>query len=142
MPTTPVAVSSNVFLQADSAASANSLAQRDGSGGLAIAAMAVSSLANTGTEAVPITTLTGAATIGVHNVILADATSAAFTLTLPAAATATGRKYTVKKIDSAAHSVTLAGNGAETIDGSNTVAISSQWGVLRVISNGTSWFVI
>jgi hypothetical protein len=44
-----------------------------------------------------------------------------------------------KKIDSSGNAVTVTGNGAETIDGSNTVALSTQWAKVMIVSNGTSW---
>jgi hypothetical protein len=73
--------------------------------------------------------------------ILADATSAARTITLPAAAGASGIEYCIKKIDSSANAVTLQAAVAETIDGANTYALSSQWSFVRVQCNGYGWFV-
>lgn len=58
--------------------------------------------------------------------IRADATSAGFTITLPAA-TGTGQMYHIKKIDSTANVVTIDGAGAETIDGATTKTISVQY---------------
>lgn len=129
-------------VQADTAASPNSLAQRDGSGGLAANALAATSIANSGTQAVLVTTITSSATLGTHNVVLVDATSGAVVPTLPPAAASAGRCYTVKKIDSSGNNVTIAGNGAEVIDGANTKVISSQWTSVRIVCNGTAWFTV
>lgn len=80
--------------------------------------------------------------------IRADATAGAYNVTLPTAASAynaatgIGKIFVVKKIDASANAVTIKGNGAELIDGSNTKALSSQWTSARVQSNGTTWDVI
>ena len=81
-------------------------------------------------------------TLANDHAALCDATGGAFAVTLPVAATASGIEYVIKKIDAGANAVTLTGNGAETIDGSNTYALTTQWQFVRVQSNGTSWFVV
>lgn len=83
------------------------------------------------------TTITTAAQI-----YLTNAASAAFTVTLPTAASSTNLAYTVKKIDSSVNAVTLQGNGTDTIDGSNTQLLNSQWQSITAVSNGTSWYLI
>lgn len=73
--------------------------------------------------------------------ITADATSGSFTVNLPAAATAgSGFKVTIKKIDSSANTVTIDPSGAETIDGSSTVVLGSQYAVVNLVCNGTTWY--
>lgn len=90
-----------------------------------------------------ITTVTGATTLsGTHYTVLADATSSAVTITLPAASGAIRRIYNIKKIDATANVVTLQANGAELIDGTNTKTINTQWTSISVQSNGTSWYII
>lgn len=74
--------------------------------------------------------------------ILGDATSAAFSVTLPTAASSSGKLYNIKKIDSGGNAVTIQANGAELIDGANTKVISTQWVNVRIQSNGTSWFTL
>jgi hypothetical protein len=73
-------------------------------------------------------------------VVRANPSGGAFTVTLPAAAANSGRVIEVKNIDTT-NSVTLDGNAAETIDGSPTQAISPL-NALRVLCNGTSWDII
>lgn len=73
-------------------------------------------------------------------VVLVDATAGAVTLTLPAANTMLGRVVTVKKLD-AVNNVVLDGAGAETIDGAATQTLTTQYGSLRVVSDGTAWHV-
>ena len=76
------------------------------------------------------------------DVILGDATAAAFTVTLPKATLFEGRRFTVKKIDASVNAVTLDGDGSETIDGALTVALAVQYEALEVLSNGTGWVIV
>lgn len=71
-----------------------------------------------------------------------DATSAAFSVTLPPVLTAAGRTLTFRKIDAGGNAVTLDGYGSETIDGATTQALSSQWDTLRLYSNGKTWDLV
>ena len=61
---------------------------------------------------------------------------------LPAAATAgTGYKYQIKNL-AASYTLTIDPNGAETIDGSATFDISSQYESITIVTNGSNWFII
>jgi len=91
--------------------------------------------------AVTTVTTTYAALSG-DSVILANATTAAFTVTLPTAAGATGKAYTVKKTDGSANAVTLATTSAQTIDGGATATLNYPYTSLTVISDGSNWEVI
>ncbi len=75
-------------------------------------------------------------------VILGDATAGAFDVDLPTAASSTGRIYVIKKIDASGNAVTVDPNGAETIDGAASKALSSQFDSVRIISDGTEWWEI
>lgn len=66
----------------------------------------------------------------------------AFTITLPTAASISGRIYTIKKIDSSGNAVTIGTTSSQTIDGSTTYALSSQYKYVTVVSNGTNWLII
>lgn len=77
-----------------------------------------------------------------HDVVLCDATSAAFTVTLPKAAPNKGKLYRLKKVDSSANAITIDGDGSETIDGATTQSLASQWDIAWVFSNGTAWFLL
>src|SRR6185295_13642672 len=61
-----------------------------------------------------------------HYTVLVDASGANRTITLPAASGATRRIYVIKKTDATANTVTIDGNGSETIDGATTQVISAQ----------------
>lgn len=83
------------------------------------------------------TTLTEA-----DSTVLVNAAGGAVLLSLPAAASASGRIHTVKKVDASGNAVTIDPAGAETIDGAATKAITVQWASLTFQSNGVAWFVI
>jgi hypothetical protein len=69
-----------------------------------------------------------------------DCTSGTFTVTLPASSGRTGRILIIK--NSGAGTITVDGNGAETIDGAATYAISVQYGTIQIMSDGTNWKTI
>jgi len=75
-------------------------------------------------------------------VILCDATTAAFTVTLPAAASSTDLLYVIKKIDSSTNAVTVDGNASETIDGAATVSLASQYDSVMIVCDGTGWYKV
>jgi hypothetical protein len=69
-----------------------------------------------------------------------DCTSGTFTTTLPAAATVAGGIFTIK--NSGAGVITVACNGAETIDGAATYPLATQYKYVTVQSTGTNWIVM
>jgi len=73
--------------------------------------------------------------------VLCDATSASITVNLPTAVSNTAT-FTFKKVDSSANTVTVDGNGTETIEGSLTAVISVQYVSITIVSNNTNWSVI
>jgi len=73
--------------------------------------------------------------------IFADASGGAFTITLPTAASSSGLKFTIKKIDSSANAVTVDGDGAETIDSAANYALTVQFESIDVVSDGTEWHI-
>jgi hypothetical protein len=82
--------------------------------------------------------------------VLANATSAAFTLTLPAvsstAAACNGMVLFIKKIDSSTNTVTVATSGTDTIEGKGSIVLKKQYDSLQLISNNSSgtheWFIL
>ena len=74
--------------------------------------------------------------------ILADATGAAFTVTLPTAVGRDSVVYVVKKIDAGANAVTVATTSSQTIDGAATASLAAQYAVVRVQSDGANWMVV
>lgn len=78
----------------------------------------------------------------INEFIAADATSGNITITLPDAATFKGYYLNIKKVDSSGNIVTIDGNGSETIDGTATKVISTQYDSVTILSNGTGWYII
>lgn len=88
----------------------------------------------------PVRSLTSTATLLVQDeFVKVDASSAAVTINLPAAASMTGRELIIKKTDSSMNAVTIDPNSTETIDGSMTRTVSVQNELLRITSDGTNW---
>lgn len=79
---------------------------------------------------------------GVDELVLADATAGAITITLPPAANMPGKHFYIKKIDSSGNTVTIDGNGAETIDGAATKVLSTQYASHHIISSNGSWHIV
>lgn len=75
-------------------------------------------------------------------VLLIDASVAARTITLPAAAAHTGREYIIKKIDTSANKVTVDPNAAELIDGAPTYTLTAPYESVTITSNGTAWYIL
>lgn len=63
-----------------------------------------------------------------------------YTVNLPSVTSMRGRTLTFKTLVTG--TVTLDGNGAETIDGATTATITTQYGVLRLYCDGTVWHVV
>ncbi len=68
-----------------------------------------------------------------------DATDNNITFNLPALSGIEGQIFEFKKIDSSANTLTLDGNGAETIDGSTTQVISVQYDSITIIARTAEW---
>jgi hypothetical protein len=89
---------------------------------------------------------TSAYTAAVGDLIPADATSAAFTVTLPSAP-ADKSRVVVKKIDSSANAVAIAAGGSDVFNvtaGSTTLSLSLQYQAvqLQYKASGAIWYVI
>lgn len=83
-----------------------------------------------------------AITAGTSQIILADASSGAITITLPAISASDKRRYVIKKIDATSNAVTIDADGAETIDGSLTLSISNLYDAVCIVPFGTGWFIV
>ena len=88
-----------------------------------------------------VNTITSATTLdNTHNVVLCN--TGPYTVTLPAAASNTGRVYYIKNDDVDGDVITIDGNASETINGSATYSLESYNHVVQIISDGTNWHVI
>lgn len=89
--------------------------------------------------------VTASTTLTDNDYVLSVSPAANATITLPAVADVQpGRPYFILRDDTATNTVTLDGDGSETIDGATTLAVgvAGQFGALRIISTGTEWRVI
>jgi NDP-sugar pyrophosphorylase family protein len=75
-------------------------------------------------------------------IIAADASSSAFTVTLPTAVGVAGQTYTIKRINTGSNAVTVGTTSSQTIDGATTYALSIQYKYVKVVSNGTNWIIV
>lgn len=73
---------------------------------------------------------------------LVDATAGQVTMTLPSASKAKYLVLTFKKIDVSANAMVVDGNGAETVDGAANQSTTTQYDLISVVSDGTSWHVV
>lgn len=71
--------------------------------------------------------------------VTADATSGAFTITLPTAVGKTGQSFTIKRTNSGSNLVTVATTSSQTIDGVTTWPLTSQNATITVVSDGANW---
>jgi len=75
-------------------------------------------------------------------IALVDASAAGLTVILPNVSTVTNQEFIIKKIDSSPNVVTIATYNTDVIEGTTELTINTQWTVIRVVSNGTAWYVV
>lgn len=78
---------------------------------------------------------------GYHTILMSPG-GTGYSVILPTAADNEGRSLTIKKVDSGAGAITVDGEGAETINGSTTYTLYSQYDYVTVYCNGTEWFIV
>lgn len=75
--------------------------------------------------------------------VLADTTSAGFTLTLPTAVGRLGKLFRIKKKSTDSNTLVIDGAGSETIDGSANITSSAtnrpNW---TLQSDGSNWWIV
>jgi hypothetical protein len=76
------------------------------------------------------------------DVILVDASGSAITITLPDAADVEGYEFKIKAIDVSGGNVTIDTTSSQTIDGSTSDTLTSQYEVRRVVSDGSNWHIL
>ena len=113
-------------LAVGSATSANSTMQVNGSMALAIKTVNVNYTINAG-----------------DNTVLANTSSAPFTVTLPSPGGITGRIYTIKKIGTGGidNALTIVPSGG-TIDGGTSYIIYNDYTYVSLQTDGANWYVI
>jgi hypothetical protein len=70
--------------------------------------------------------------------------AAAATISLPSAVGIAGREYHIKKVSATGggRTVTIDGNGTETIDGDLTFTLVSQYEAITIVSDGANWWIV
>jgi hypothetical protein len=91
---------------------------------------------------VPTTVIAGPYTVlDTDETLLVQCTTLAITVNLPSAVQS-GRKLTVKKIDSTALNVTVDASGAQTIDGDLTQVLVTRNASITMIADGANWWIV
>lgn len=68
--------------------------------------------------------------------------SSAFTVTLPAVASANRKVLTIKKTDSSlTNIITVDGDSSDTIDGATSVTLNTEGECITLVCNGSAWYV-
>lgn len=88
--------------------------------------------------------VTAAYTVQDETVILADATGAPFSVTLPPSdETGINRHVHIKRLNAGGNSVTVAAAGSDTIDGAATNVLSAQYNSIHVLADGAgAWHIL
>lgn len=90
-----------------------------------------------------VTKTSNATLTAAETVVLADATSAAFTITLPSVSSTPYTVFFIKKIDTTlANLVTIQGTSGQTFDGLTTLTLSKRGESVMLESDGSNWRVI
>jgi hypothetical protein len=71
--------------------------------------------------------------------IKVDATGGNRTITLPTAIGNVGKSFIVKKMDASGNQVIVATSASQTIDGAASKNTTTQYAVIRVISDDSNW---
>ncbi len=74
--------------------------------------------------------------------LISGTLAAGITVNLPSAASAPGKRFIIGKGDSSGFSVTIDPASTQTIDGSATLAISTQYQLATLISDGANWITV
>lgn len=74
-------------------------------------------------------------------IVLANASSGGFTITLPDATTITNKIYFIKKTDTSTNNVTIATTSSQTIDGQTSLILTTQTTIM-VVSDGSNWQIL
>jgi hypothetical protein len=91
----------------------------------------------------PIKTVTTTYSVSLlDSILLADATSGSFTITLPLSSGYVGRVFNIKKIDNTSGKITVQRSGSDLIDGKTTQVLGNRWVSITTVSDGSAWYLI
>lgn len=77
-----------------------------------------------------------------YHTVFADATTAAFTVTLPTAVGNVGKRFRFEKTDATTNAVTIDANGSQTINGALVYALSARYQAVEIVGDGANWLVV
>lgn len=86
--------------------------------------------------------VTSTSTAAYGETVRCNPTLGGFTVNLPTAVGKAGVDITVKNTTASTNTITIDGNGSETIDGSATFAMSTARQAITVRSDGTNWMIV
>jgi len=96
-----------------------------------------------GSVAFPITLTSSNLTLtDEHYTVLVNASGGSRTITLPNASGIDGRVYVVKKIDSSENTVVVQAQTGQTIDGTNSFTLLTQYATVVVQAYNGNWYII
>lgn len=72
--------------------------------------------------------------------LFCDATEGAITVNLPTAVGGNGKIFEIIKTDSSVNAITINADGSETINGSTSTGLASQYDKVKLVSNGSNWY--
>ena len=98
--------------------------------------------ASAASAALSVTTKTTTYTATTADDIILVTTGSAWTLTLYAASGNSGKILTIKKTSSDVNALTIDGNGSETIDGTTTTTIDTQYETIKILCDGSNWHIL
>ncbi len=75
-----------------------------------------------------------------HDVVLVDASASAVTLTLPPAVDWFDRVLRAKKTDAGVNQVLLVPQAGETLEGTATYTLATQFASVAAVSDGKNWY--
>lgn len=106
--------------------------------GAGVASWAVASAAKTVTAV-----QTGTYSANINELVRCDPSSTPVTVNLPTAVGVDGQEIVIKNVTSSiANTIEINGNGLETIDGTTTQTLQSEFVSITVISDGANWLII
>jgi hypothetical protein len=77
----------------------------------------------------------------ISEIVLANASSGIITITLPSASN-NNNLYTIKKVDSSSHNITISTTSSQTIDGGTSAILKVQYVSITLVSDGSNWNVV
>lgn len=95
-----------------------------------------------GSFAANITSITTALAIDATHYIIAAGGTTSYTVTLPTAVGIAGRMYQIKKTSASSYTVTIATTSSQTIDGSSSLVVTTQYQSYTLVSDGSNWLIL